>query len=86
MLDIKIEHVADTLVKQAKLFDCTLEVAWNEYIHPLITEKFSLDEVLNYIEDMEIYKVIEERDQNDDGIRYSLDDVRKAIDKRLNRE
>lgn len=85
MLELKIEHVADTLIKQAELFNCTLAVAWNEYTHPLITEQFSLEEVLNYIEDMEIYKKLEERYKNDDGTRYSFDDARKVIDKKLNR-
>lgn len=82
MIELKIENVAETLINQAKLFNCTLENAWNNYMHSYITEQFTLEDVANYIEDMEIYKIIEiieERDKNDNGIRYSLDDLKNAI-------
>lgn len=86
MWKFKIEKVADTLVNQARLFNCSIEVAWNDYMHSLIKEQFTLDEVLNYLEDMEILKQLEQRMKNDNGVRYSLDDVRELINKRLNKE
>lgn len=82
MIELKIENVAKTLISQAKLFNCTLETAWNNYMHSYITEQFTLEDVANYIEDMQIYKIIEiieESDKNVNGIRYSLDDLKNAI-------
>ena len=48
-------------------------------MHSLITEQFTLEDVTNYIEDMQIYKVIEDRDRNDNGVRYTLDDLKKIM-------
>lgn len=85
MFNFKIENVTDTLINQASLFNCSLEVAWNEHMHTLITEQFTLDEILNYIEDMQIFEQIEERFRNDNDTRYTLDDVRKMINNRLDK-
>ena len=79
MIELKIENVAETLINQAKLFNCTIDIAWDKYMHPYITNQFNLEDIANYIEDMQIYKIIEERDKNDNGIRYSLDDLKNTI-------
>ena len=79
MIELKIENVAETLINQAKLFNCTIDIAWSNYMHSYITNQFNLADVANYIEDMQIYKIIEERDKNDNGIRYSLDDLKNTI-------
>lgn len=82
MFNFTIDRVADTLINQMKVFDCTMEAAWNDYMHSLITDQFTLEEVVNYIEDMEIAKIIKEREKNDNGERYTLEDVKSLIDKR----
>ena len=79
MIELKIENVAETFINQAKLFNCTIDIAWSNYMHSYITNQFNLADVANYIEDMQIYKIIEERDKNDNGIRYSLDDLKNTI-------
>lgn len=79
MIELKIENVAEILINQAKLFNCTIDIAWSKYMHSYITNQFKLVDVANYIEDMQIYKIIEERDKNDNGIRYSLDDLKNTI-------
>lgn len=79
MFEFKIENVAEALINQAKLFGCTIDVAWNKHMHSLITEKFTLEDVVDYIENMQIYKVIEDRDRNDNGVRYTLDDLKKIM-------
>jgi hypothetical protein len=47
---LEISRVADTLVNQASLFNCGIEKAWNKYMHPVITEQFTFDEVKKYID------------------------------------
>lgn len=79
MFNIVIERVAYTLINQMEVFDCTVDVAWNEYMHDLIKEKFTLEEVLNYIEDMQILDKVEERMKNDNGIRYTFDEIKEYI-------
>lgn len=81
MFHFTIDTVAGALINQMKVFDCTIEVAWNDYMHSLITDQFTLEEVVNYIEDMEIAKIIEERETNDNGERYTLEDVKSLIEK-----
>lgn len=39
-----------------------------------------------YLEDKEIAEIIEKREKEDDGTRYTMDDIYKIIDKRLNEE
>lgn len=47
---ITIEDAANTLKDQAFNFTCSYKTAWEQYMHPLITDNFSFDEVLHYIE------------------------------------
>ena len=53
MIELKIENVAETLINQAKLFNCTIDIAWSKYMHSYITNQFKLADVTNYIEDMQ---------------------------------
>ena len=39
-----------------------------------------------YLEDKEIAEIIEKREKEDDGTRYTIDDIYKIIDERLNEE
>ena len=39
-----------------------------------------------YLEDKEIAEIIEKREKEDDGTRYTMDDIYKIIDERLNKE
>ena len=39
-----------------------------------------------YLEDKEIAEIIEKREKKDDGTRYTMDDIYKIIDERLNEE
>ena len=39
-----------------------------------------------YLEEKEIAEVIEKREKEDDGTRYTMDDIYKIIDERLNEE
>ena len=39
-----------------------------------------------YLEDKEIAEIIEKREKEDDGTRYTMDDIYKIIDERLNAE
>ena len=39
-----------------------------------------------YLEHKEIAKIIEKREKEDDGTRYTMEDIYKIIDERLNKE
>lgn len=49
-MNFKLSKVADTLVQQSVIFSCSIETAWNEYMHPIITERFTFEEVKEYID------------------------------------
>lgn len=49
-MNMDISKVADTIVSQASLFECSLEEAWNKYTHPLIMNAFKYEDVKAYIE------------------------------------
>ena len=85
MFNFKIDKVVDTLINQSKLFNCTMEVAWNDYMNPLITEQFTLEEVLNYIEDMQILDELEEIVKNENITGYTLEDLKNRNNERLRR-
>lgn len=48
-LEISMPKVAETLKTQAKMFNCSYETAWEQWMHPLLTENCSFDEVMEYI-------------------------------------
>lgn len=50
-LRLSIEDVADILVSQSTILKCSLEEAWNTYMHPITTESFSYTEVIEYIKE-----------------------------------
>ena len=39
-----------------------------------------------YLEDKEIAEIIEKREKEDDGTRYTMDDINKIIEERVNKE
>lgn len=45
----ELYRIAEALASQVNLFNCTYEVAWENYMHPLLTEQVSFQEVMNYI-------------------------------------
>lgn len=45
-----IESVANSLKEVSQLFQCTHEIAWMNYMHPAITEKFTYEEVMKCIQ------------------------------------
>jgi hypothetical protein len=47
----EISRVADVLISQSSMFNCSIEKAWKDYMHPAITEQFTFDEVKKYIYD-----------------------------------
>jgi hypothetical protein len=48
---IEISKIADTLVSQASLFNCSIEVAWKTYMHPVLIEHTTYEEVKKYIDE-----------------------------------
>lgn len=48
-----VESAANSLKKIAYMFNCSYKKAWNKFMHPAITEKFTFEEVMNHIEDKE---------------------------------
>ncbi|EGL17691.1 MULTISPECIES: hypothetical protein [unclassified Paenibacillus] len=46
---LEISRVADTLVNQAAIFNCTFKKAWKYYMHPALTENFSYEDIVSYI-------------------------------------
>ncbi|WP_167374770.1 MULTISPECIES: hypothetical protein [Paenibacillus] len=43
------ESAANALKEMTKLFNCSYETAWMNYMHPTITEKFTYEEVRKHI-------------------------------------
>lgn len=82
MINLNIEDVSRELLRQGKLNKCSLEEAWNNYVNPAITKYFSLDKVLNHIEDMCLLGMIEERVKNDGEYRYTLEDLSRSNKRR----
>lgn len=76
---MSIEQVANKIVDKSKEFGCDFNVVWNNHMSDIDKEFFTLNDVVNYIEDMCILKVIEERDNCDNGVRYSLDDLENIM-------
>lgn len=49
-MNLEISIVADTLIRQSSVFQCSLEEAWRNNMHPLITNSFTLKEIKSYID------------------------------------
>jgi len=50
MFKLKISKVAEVLTEQSKFFNCDLKTAWRTWMHPVITEQFTFEEVRLFIE------------------------------------
>lgn len=50
-MDISVAQLADTLVSQSTLFNCSIEEAWEKYMHPYLTKQSTFEEVKSYIDD-----------------------------------
>lgn len=49
-MKFELSKIADTLVSQSGLFNCSLEEAWKNCMHPLLTNAYSFQEVKEYID------------------------------------
>lgn len=45
-----VNKVADTVINQMNIFGCSMEVAWKDYIHDLIKDSVSFEDVKKVIE------------------------------------
>lgn len=50
-MKIELSDVANALVSQSSMFQCSLKEAWEKYTHPIITDLFSYEEVKMYIDE-----------------------------------
>ena len=50
MFKLELSKVAEVLVDQSKIFNCDLKTAWKKWMHPAITEQFTFEEVIKYLE------------------------------------
>ena len=48
MWNFEIDKVVETVKNQMKMFNCEFDEAWNKYMHPIITEQFTLEQVKEY--------------------------------------
>ncbi|EJQ96012.1 hypothetical protein IGW_01199 [Bacillus cereus ISP3191] len=48
-MHLEIEKVAEVLKNQSVMFTCSYKTAWENYMHPFITERFTFKEVITYI-------------------------------------
>lgn len=46
-----LESVAKALLASASFFGCSFKTAWQKYMHPAITDKFTYEEVVKHIEE-----------------------------------
>ena len=79
-MEFTIENISNFLEKLTIEHHCSFNEAWDKYINPDIKKELTLAEVLEYIEDNEIFNIIKDRVNNDDCIRYSLEEVIKKLD------
>ena len=49
-MKISVSKIADTLVSQSTFFRCSLEEAWETYLHPYLTKQATFEEVKKYID------------------------------------
>lgn len=47
--EIILSKVADTLIRQCDLFNCSYEEGWAHYMHPFFAGNISFDDVMDYI-------------------------------------
>lgn len=47
---LKIKNAAKALKDMAYIFTCSYRTAWDQHLHPAITEEFTFEEVIDHIE------------------------------------
>jgi len=50
MFKLELSKVASILVEQSNIFECDLKTAWEKYMHPVITDQFTYEEVRLFVE------------------------------------
>lgn len=53
LFDFDIDRVAHALINHSKLFNCSLEEAWETHLHHSLKENAAFCEVKDYIENIE---------------------------------
>jgi hypothetical protein len=61
LFNFDISKIASTLISQSALFDCSLEEAWEKYMHPILIEQTTFEEVKNYIMEKTALGIISEK-------------------------
>ena len=51
MLKLELSKVSKVLIEQSNIFECDLKTAWEKWMHPAITEQFTYEEVMLFIEE-----------------------------------
>lgn len=49
-MEINISNTANTLISVRELFMCSLEEAWDYYMHPIFKENVAYEDVKAYID------------------------------------
>ncbi|MCY9738163.1 hypothetical protein M5X17_31210 [Paenibacillus alvei] len=75
-MTFEISRVAEVLVDQSSIFNCTIEEAWKNYMHPAITEQVNYFEVVTYInEKVDLRIQIQDRFYDIVGIKPSEEQI-----------
>ncbi len=45
----EVGKVSETLIRMAEIFNCSYKTAWEQWTHPAITDRFTFEEVNEYI-------------------------------------
>lgn len=48
---LDISSIANTLVSQSSIFNCSLKEAWDNYMHPALTQSITFEETKKYIDE-----------------------------------
>jgi len=51
MFKLELSKVSKVLIEQSNIFECDLKTAWEKWMHPAITEQFTYEEVMLFIEE-----------------------------------
>lgn len=49
--NFKLNEVADVVRIQMKIFNCSIDIAWRDYIHDIIKEQITFEQVKQVIND-----------------------------------
>lgn len=50
-MNTSVSKLADTLVSQSAMYNCSFEEAWENHMHPFLTKQATFEEVKQYIDD-----------------------------------